>query len=197
MCDLFPNVDPNHPPVRDTRMDPEDQIVVGAQVCIRPTKIDDEEYEYYQEHPDEAAEAGYSGPEHGPEQVQRGRVLRIVPFNPRIHDYQYYTIQNDTTDTIMDYPWFDIVWFEAPDKPKQKSRGVRNARLVGEYAKLPHGVESLIASNLSGIKGKNAAQQGDILAGRTGIDRKGYSGGRRRTRRGRKSRRLHSRRKRI
>lgn len=196
MCDLFPVVDPNHPPVRDTRTDPEDQIVVGAQVCIRPTKIDDEEYEYYQEHPDEAAEAGYSGPEHGPEQVQRGRVLRIVPFNPRIHDYQYYTIQNDTTDTIMDYPWFDIVWFEAPDKPKQKSRGVRNARLVGEYANLPHGVESLIASNLSGIKGKNAAQQGDILANRTGIDRKGYSGGRR-TRRGRKSRRLHSRRKRI
>jgi len=195
MCDLFPNVDPNHPPVRDTRMDPEDQIVVGAQVCIRPTKIDDEEYEYYQEHPDEAAADGYSGPEHGPEQVQRGRVLRIVPFNPRIHDYQYYTIQNDTIDTSMDYPWFDVVLFEA-DKPKQKSRGVRNARLVGEYAKLPHGVESLIASNLSGIEGKNAAQQGDILAKRTGIDRKGYSGGRRRTR-GRKTRRKTSRHKRI
>ena len=48
----------------------------------------------------------------------------------------------------------------------EKARGVRNARLVGEYANLPHGVESLIASNLSGIEGKNAAQQGDILAGR-------------------------------
>ena len=35
MCDLFPNVDPTHPPVRDTRMDPEDQIVVGAQVCLK------------------------------------------------------------------------------------------------------------------------------------------------------------------
>jgi len=79
----------------------------------------------------------------------------------------------------------------------EKARGVRNARLVGEYANLPHGVESLIASNLSGIEGKNAAQQGDILANRTGIDRKGYSGGRRRTRRAKKSRRLHSRRKRI
>jgi hypothetical protein len=58
---------------------------------------------------------------------------------------------------------------------------------------LPHGPESIVASYLSGIKGKNAAQQGDILKEQAGVEgpapnRKGYSGGKtRRHRRYRKS----------
>ena len=106
-----------------------------------------------------------------------------LPFPPYLHHLGMQAVFAGTrlylpNVTLRDYP-------EA--LRKYQARGVRNARLVGEYANLPHGVESLIASNLSGIEGKNAAQQGDILARRTGIDRKGYSGGR--TRRGRKSRR--------
>jgi hypothetical protein len=108
-----------------------------------------------------------------------------LPFPSGIHD-EY--MQDLFEGTRLYLP--DVTLGEYPDAVvKYQARGVRNARLVGEYANLPHGVESLIASNLSGIEGKNAAQQGDILAGRAGIDREGYSGGRRRTRRGRKSRR--------
>lgn len=64
------------------------------------------------------------------------------------------------------------------------ARGVRNTRLMGVRKDLPGGPESLIGSFLSGIKGKNAAQQGDILKERAGIagpapNRKGFSGGRR------------------
>ena len=82
-----------------------------------------------------------------------------------------------------------VVGGEPGRAPRHLARHVRNARLMGTYTNLPHGPESIVASRLSGIEKKNAAQQGDILAGRTGIDRKRYSGGRRRTRRGRKSRR--------
>jgi hypothetical protein len=69
-----------------------------------------------------------------------------------------------------------------------KGRGVRNAMLVGEKMKIPHGPESIIASMLSGIEKKNAAQQGDILKANAGIqgpapNRKGFSGGRRTRRR--------------
>ena len=64
------------------------------------------------------------------------------------------------------------------------ARGVRNTRLMAARTNLPGGPESLIASFFSGIKGKNAAQQGDILKERAGIagpapNRKGFSGGRR------------------
>jgi hypothetical protein len=64
------------------------------------------------------------------------------------------------------------------------ARGVRNTRLMGARTNLPGGPESLVASFLSGIKGKNAAQQSDILKERAGIagpapNRKGFSGGRR------------------
>jgi hypothetical protein len=80
---------------------------------------------------------------------------------------------------------------------KQKGRDVRNARLMGEYSGLPHGPESVIASMLSGIPKQNAAQQGDLLKKRAGIagpdpNRKGYSGGRRRTIRRRRTRRSAS-----
>jgi hypothetical protein len=69
-----------------------------------------------------------------------------------------------------------------------KGRGVRNAMLVSEKMKIPHGPESIIASMLSGVEGKNAAQQGDILKANAGIqgpapNRKGFSGGRRTRRR--------------
>ena len=76
----------------------------------------------------------------------------------------------------------------------QKVRNVRNARLMGTYTNLPHGPESIVASMLSGIEKKNAAQQGDILKERAGIagpapSRKGFNGGRTRRRRARKTRR--------
>ena len=83
--------------------------------------------------------------------------------------------------TLGEYPEALEKWQTA-----QKSRDVRNARLMGEYSGLPHGPESIVASMLSGIEGQNAAQQGDLLKKRAGIagpapNRKGYSGGRRRT----------------
>jgi hypothetical protein len=93
---------------------------------------------------------------------------------------------------------------------KQKAKDVRNTRLMADrvsiptivdgehtYTKLPHGPESIIASMLSGIEKKNAAQQGDILKERAGIagpapNRKGFSGGRRRTIRRRRTKRSAS-----
>jgi len=67
---------------------------------------------------------------------------------------------------------------------REKGQGVRNAKLLG----LPHGPESIIASMLSGIEGKNAYQQGDILKEQAGIqgpapNRKKYSGRRKTLRR--------------
>ena len=71
---------------------------------------------------------------------------------------------------------------------REKGQGVRNSQLIGLYKKIPHGPESKIASMLSGIEGKNAYQQGDILKKRAGIqgpdpDRKQYSGRRKTLRR--------------
>ena len=71
---------------------------------------------------------------------------------------------------------------------REKGQGARNARLVGAITGLPHGVESLIAEDLTGIPGKNAAQQGDIAAEEAGIqsafpNRKKYSGRRKTLRR--------------
>jgi hypothetical protein len=67
---------------------------------------------------------------------------------------------------------------------REKGQGVRNAQLLG----LPHGPESIIASFSSGIKGKNAYQQGDILKEQAGIqgphpNRKKFSGRRKTLRR--------------
>jgi len=51
---------------------------------------------------------------------------------------------------------------------REKGQGARNAQLVGALG-LPHGVESLIASNLTGYKGKNAKQQQYIAMKEAGI----------------------------
>jgi hypothetical protein len=70
----------------------------------------------------------------------------------------------------------------------EEGRDVRNAQLTGALTGLPHGPESRIASMLSGIEGKNAYQQGDILKRISGVqgpdpDRKQYSGRRKTLRR--------------
>ena len=68
---------------------------------------------------------------------------------------------------------------------KEDSRNVRNARLVG----LPYGPESVVASMMSGIPKKNAAQQNDELRNQAEVpfavqvDRKKLSGGKTRRRR--------------
>jgi hypothetical protein len=79
----------------------------------------------------------------------------------------------------------------------KKGRDVRNARLMAARMGLPHGPESIIASQLSGLPG-NAAQQGDSLKKKAGIqgpapDRRGFSGGK--TRKGRKSKKTRRTRK--
>jgi hypothetical protein len=51
----------------------------------------------------------------------------------------------------------------------EKGRGARNAQLTGALTGLPHGAEGKIASMLTGIEGKNAYQQGDILKKQVGI----------------------------
>jgi hypothetical protein len=71
---------------------------------------------------------------------------------------------------------------------REKGQGVRNAQLTGAITGLPHGPESRIASMLSGIEGKNAYQQGDILKEKAGIqgpfpNRKKFSGRRKTLRR--------------
>ena len=74
---------------------------------------------------------------------------------------------------------------------KEDSRNVRNARLVG----LPYGPESVVASMISGIPKKNAAQQNDELRNQAEVpfavqvDRKRLSGGK--TRRRRKHRKTY------
>ena len=78
------------------------------------------------------------------------------------------------------------------DLTLDRGRDVRNTRLMAARMGLPHGPESIIASQLSGLPG-NAAQQNDQLAKEDGKvsgpapDRRGFSGGK--TRRGRKNRR--------
>ena len=74
---------------------------------------------------------------------------------------------------------------------KEDARNVRNARLVG----LPYGPESVVASMMSGIPKKNAAQQNDELRNQAEVpfavqvDRKKLSGGK--TRRRRKQRKTY------
>jgi hypothetical protein len=70
----------------------------------------------------------------------------------------------------------------------EQGRNVRNAQLTGALTGLPHGPESRVASMLSGIEGKNAYQQGDILKRSYGVqgpspNRKQYSGRRKTLRR--------------
>ena len=77
---------------------------------------------------------------------------------------------------------------------KEKGQGARNAQLTGAITGLPHGPESIIASQLSGLPG-NAYQQGDSLKKQAGIQgadpkRTQYSG--RKTRRRTRSKRTRS-----
>jgi len=79
-----------------------------------------------------------------------------------------------------------------------RGRDVRNTRLMAARMGLPHGPESIIASQLSGLPG-NAAEQNDQLAKEDGMisgpapDRRGFSGGK--TRKGRKSKKTRRTRK--
>lgn len=59
--------------------------------------------------------------------------------------------------------------FEKFEKGLEKGRGARNAQLTGALTGLPHGAEGKIASMLSGIEGKNAYQQSDMLKKEAGI----------------------------
>jgi hypothetical protein len=75
---------------------------------------------------------------------------------------------------------------------KEKGQGVRNAQLTGAITGLPHGPESIIASQLSGLPG-NAYQQGDSLKKQAGIQgadpkRNQYSGRKTRRRRSKRTR---------
>lgn len=133
-----------------------------------------------------------------------------LPFPPALHRFR---IQEKFANTNLYRP--DVTFGQYPAalekwQTKQKAKDVRNTRLMADrvsiptivdgehtYTKLPHGPESIIASMLSGIEKKNAAQQGDILKERAGIagpapNRKGFSGGRRRTIRRRRTKRSAS-----
>ena len=64
--------------------------------------------------------------------------------------------------------------YMTPEEKKEKGRDVRNARLVGTYKKLPPGVESSIASFVSGIPaegpgGKNMVHQQDLVREQAGV----------------------------
>ena len=75
---------------------------------------------------------------------------------------------------------------------KKIGRNVRNAQLTGAITGLPHGPESIIASQLTGLPG-NAYQQGDSLKKQAGIQgadpkRTQYSGRKTRRRRSKRTR---------
>lgn len=81
---------------------------------------------------------------------------------------------------------------------KYVAKDVRNVRQMAARTGLPHGPEALIASMVSGIPNKSAAQQNDMLKESAGIhgpapDRRGMNGGRRKSRKTR--RRRHTRRR--
>ena len=84
------------------------------------------------------------------------------------------------------------------DLTLDRGRDVRNTRLMAARMGLPHGPESIIASQLSGLPG-NAAQQNDQLAKEDGKvsgpapDRRGFSGGK--TRKGHNSKKTRRTRK--
>ena len=46
---------------------------------------------------------------------------------------------------------------------KEMGRNVRNAKLFGAITRMPHGIESIVASDFTGIEGKNAYQQENEL----------------------------------
>ena len=114
----------------------------------------------------------------------RNPIERVpLPFPPGIRKFK---MRDVFADTNLYLPDVTLGKYPQALENLQKARDVRNARLMGEYSGLPHGPESIVASFLSGIQKKNAAQQGDLLKKRAGIagpapNRKGYSGGRRRT----------------
>ena len=75
---------------------------------------------------------------------------------------------------------------------KEMGINVRNAQLTGAITGLPHGPESIIASQLTGLPG-NAYQQGDSLKKQAGIQgadpkRTQYSGRKTRRRRSKRTR---------
>ena len=120
----------------------------------------------------------------------RNPIERVpLPFPPGIRKFK---MRDVFADTNLYLPDVTLGKYPQALENLQKARDVRNARLMGESSGLPHGPESIVASFLSGIQKKNAAQQGDLLKKRAGIagpapNRKGYSGGRRR-----KTRRRHA-----
>jgi hypothetical protein len=96
----------------------------------------------------------------------------------------------------LDEAWFDPNNVNALKADiEEKGRDVRNTRLMAARMGLPHGAEAIIASQLSGIDKKNAAQQNDMLRQKVDSsyippDRKGMSGGKtRKGRKGKKTRR--------
>jgi hypothetical protein len=96
----------------------------------------------------------------------------------------------------LDEAWFDPNNVNALKADiEEKGRDVRNTRLMAARMGLPHGAEAIIASKLSGIDKKNAAQQNDMLRQKVDSsyippDRKGMSGGKtRKGRKGKKTRR--------
>ena len=71
---------------------------------------------------------------------------------------------------------------------RELSRDVRNARYLGAITGMPHAFDTKVAEALTGIPGKNAPQQGDILKEKAGIPgahprRNQYSGRRKTLRR--------------
>ena len=71
---------------------------------------------------------------------------------------------------------------------REKGQGARNARLFREMTEIPGGPVGEISGYLTGYKGKNAEQQGDLAAEEAGIqsafpNRKRYSGRRKTVRR--------------
>ena len=94
--------------------------------------------------------------------------------------------------TIFRRPSSESEFFVDLKRIKEMGKNVRNAELTGAITGLPHGVESLIARDLTGLPG-NAYQQGDYLKKKAGIQgadpkRNQYSGRKTRRRRSKRTR---------
>ena len=94
--------------------------------------------------------------------------------------------------TIFRSPSSESEFFVDLKRIKEMGKNVRNAELTGAITGLPHGVESLIARDLTGLPG-NAYQQGDYLKKKAGIQgadpkRTQYSGRKTRRRRSKRTR---------
>jgi hypothetical protein len=94
--------------------------------------------------------------------------------------------------TIFRRPSSESEFFVDLKRIKEMGKNVRNAELTGAITGLPHGVESLIARDLTGLPG-NAYQQGDSLKKQAGIQgpdpkRTQYSGRKTRRRRSKRTR---------